>query len=135
VVECMAKAAKKKAAGAKKTTPKAQQAEAIDLREVRVKVKNAIGGRAEELATAVTDDAVKKAQAQQMKLLFELIGLFPESQEEREAAGDDQALAKVLLERLGLPDEPAVNEEEAEEQRELQESARALMSAPFDPVK
>jgi hypothetical protein len=130
----MAKAGKKKASG-KKSTSKAKQVEAIDLREVRVKVKNVIGDKAEELVKAVTEDAVKKAQAQPMRMLFEMIGLFPESQEERDAAGDDQALAKVLLERLGLPDEPATSDEEAEEQRELQESAPVLMSAPVDPVK
>ena len=39
----------------------AKNAPAIDLREVRLKVKKVIGNQAEELVKAVTDDAVKKS--------------------------------------------------------------------------
>ena len=94
-----------------------------------------IGGIAQELATAVAEDAVKKAAAQPMKTMFEMIGLFPESAEERQKAADDQSLAKVLLLRLGLSDEPVLSEEEARDREEVEESARALLSVPGDPVK
>jgi hypothetical protein len=41
----------------------------------------------------------------------------------------------VLLERLGLSDEPQLSEEEAAEKRALEASAMAVMGAPSDPVE
>jgi hypothetical protein len=131
----MVRASKKKSAGSRGKRETAKKAQAVDLCEERQKVKNVIGGKAEELVTAVVEDAVKKAAAQPMKMLFEMIGLFPESAEERKAAADDQSLAKTLLERLGLSDEPVLSEEEARDREELEESARALLTVAGDPVK
>jgi hypothetical protein len=131
----MRRAAKKKTVPGKKKPAAPKKAPAADMRDVRRKVKNVICEKASQIAKAVAEDVGNKAQVQSMKMLFEVIGLFPESPEEKRAAGDDQALAKVLLERLGLPDDPVVNEEEAQEQRELEASARAVMSAPVDPVE
>jgi hypothetical protein len=131
----MRRAAKKRAVPGKKKPSAPKKAPAADMRDVRRKVKNVICEKASQIAKAVAEDVANKAQVQSMKMLFEVIGLFPESAEEKRAAGDDQALAKVLLERLGLPDDPVVNEEEAQEQRELEASARAVMGAPVDPVE
>jgi len=130
----MKKAAKKKAARGRSRAASAKKAPAADLREVRQKVTNLVSGMAPQIALAVAEDVEKKAQVQSMKALFEMIGLFPEGPEEKQLE-DDQALARVLLQRLGLSDEPVLNEEEANEQRELEESALAVMSAPSDPVK
>jgi hypothetical protein len=131
---CMTKA-KKKATSKKKSSAKTKKAAVADFREVRRQVKNAICDEASEIAKEVAGEVKSKKQVASMKTLFEVIGLFPESPEEREAAGDDQALAKVLLERLGLSDEPQVSEEEAAEKRALEASALAVMGAPGDPVE
>jgi hypothetical protein len=129
----MKKAAKKKA-GAKKTAS-AKKAPVANLRDVRQKVRNVVGELAPKIAKAVAEDVGNKAQVQSMKMLFEVIGLFPESPEEKQVVEDDQALAKVLLERLGFSDEPVVSEEEAAERKELEESARAAMATPVHPVE
>jgi hypothetical protein len=130
----MTKRTKKKASSRKKSS-RAKKSPAADFRAVRQQVKNVVCDKASAIATAVAEEVGNKAQVASMKTLFELVGLFPESAEEREAAGDDQALAKILLERMGLSDAPAVNEEEARERQELEESARALMKAPAHPVE
>jgi len=127
--------AKKKATSKKKRPAKEKKPPVADLREVRRKVTNVICGKASEIASKVADEVKSKAQVSSMKTLFEVIGLFPESPEEREAAGDDQALAKVLLDRLGFSDEPQLSEEEAAEKRALEASALAVMGAPGDPVE
>ena len=131
----MGKTSKKKSTSGRGKQPTAKKTEAVDLSEVRQGVKNAVGRKAVELVTAVTDEAVQKAAAQPMKMLFELIGLFPESPEERKVVADDQSLAKTLLERLGLSDEPVLSEEEARDRQELEDSARALLTVAGDPVK
>jgi hypothetical protein len=126
----MAKA-KRGSKGRRKPAPKAAQA---DFRETRKKVKNIVSSMAPEMARAVAVDVKSKAQVQSMKVLFELVGLFPETAEEREAAGDHSSLARTLLDRLGLDDDAPVSEEEAREQKELEASARAVMAENV-PVK
>jgi len=128
----MGKTAKKKSAANKKKPP-VKKAD-VDLKEARQKVKNAIGEKAEELAVAVAREAVQKAQAQPMKILFEMIGLFPESDAERAAAADDQSLAKTLLDRLGLSDEALEGDDGPVEHTLREEPAEALI-APGNPVK
>jgi metal-dependent amidase/aminoacylase/carboxypeptidase family protein len=130
----MTKAAKK-AARAKRTTASKKKGTAADLREVRQEVRKVVTSRAPKIAQAVADDVEKKAQVQSMKTLFEMVGLFPESPEERDAVEDDQALARVLLERLGLSDAPEMSAEEAEEKRALEASALAVMGGKGDPVE
>jgi hypothetical protein len=131
----MTKATKKKASSKKKSPAKTKKEAVADFRDVRRRVKNAICGKAPQIAAKVTKNVIDKGQVASMKTLFEVIGLFPESREEREAAGDDQALARALLERLGLSDEPQLSEEEAADKRALEASALAVMGAPSDPVE
>jgi hypothetical protein len=75
-------------------------------------VRNLIASRAVAIAEAVVEEAEKKAQVQPMKTLFEMIGLFG-ADSVPEAPEDDQALAKVLLDRFNLPDVLEVEEERA----------------------
>jgi len=132
-VSDMSRAPKKKRTPA--TKKQDQKPANVDLKDVRQRVRNVIGARAEELAVAVTREAVHKAQAQPMKILFEMIGLFPESEAERAAAADDQSLAKTLLERLGLSDEALENEKERAPNSVVQEPVEVLMVGSSDPVK
>jgi hypothetical protein len=63
-------------------------------------------------------------------------GLFPETEQERAAQADDQSLAKVLLQRLFVDDDQEpINEEEARDKRDLEESAKKVMAMLGDPVK
>jgi len=108
----MARAAKKTG---RKVRPNAAKraAKDVDLQEVRQRVRNVVGAQAEEIARAVVEDTVKKAQVQPMKILFEMIGLFGAEVEPETPPEDDQALAKALLDRFNLPDVPAAQEERA----------------------
>jgi hypothetical protein len=76
-------------------------------------VRNVVLDSAEQLVQAVVAEAVNKAQAQQMKALFEMVGLFGADAVPEAPPEDDQALAKVLLDRFNLPDMPEIPEERA----------------------
>lgn len=96
-----------------RSAPKRRKTKDVDLQEVRKRVRNEVLESAEKLVRAVIAEAVAKAQAQQMKTLFEMIGLFGADAEPDAPVEDDQALAKVLLDRFNLPDVPEEPEERA----------------------
>lgn len=108
----MKRAAKKATKSpARRSAPK-KTAKNVDLRETRQKVRNVVAARAVPIVAAVTEEVEKKAQVQSMRALFEMIGLFGKDAGPDAAPEDDQALAKVLLDRFNLPDFPATSEDE-----------------------
>ena len=98
--------------GAKRSTQK-RASKDVNLGEVRQKVRNVVSARAVKITEAVADDVAKKAQVQPMKMLFEMVGLFGAEAGSEAPPEDDQALAKVLLDRFNLPDLPEAEEERA----------------------
>jgi hypothetical protein len=98
--------------GAKRSTQKRTSKDA-NLGEVQQKVRNVISAHAVEIAEAVVEDVAKKAQVQPMKMLFEMVGLFGAEAGPEAPPEDDQALAKVLLDRFNLLDLPEAEEERA----------------------
>jgi|SRR5690242_14449722 hypothetical protein len=109
----MGRPAKKASKKVARSAPKRRKTKDVDLQEVRKRVRNEVLESAEKLVRAVIAEAVAKAQAQQMKTLFEMIGLFGADAEPDAPVEDDQALAKVLLDRFNLPDVPEEPEERA----------------------
>jgi hypothetical protein len=109
----MTRAAKKASKKSVRSTVRRTAKKDVDLQEVRKKVRNVVAASAEKLARAVVNEAMKKAQAQQMKALFEMIGLFGAEAVPDAPREDDQALAKVLLDRFNLPDVSEEPEERA----------------------
>ena len=108
----MKRAAKKATKSrARKSAPR-KTAKDVDLREIRQKVRRVVAARAVRITEAVAEEVKKKAQVPPMKMLFEMIGLFGEDAGPDVPPEDDQALAKVLLDRFNLPDFPVTAEEE-----------------------
>jgi hypothetical protein len=92
------------AKGAKKSSRKDKNA--VDLVEVRKDITNIVGAGASEMTKAMVDEALKGELAP-VRYLFEVAGLYP-------AAGDaavkpeEDSLARTLLRRLGLPEDPVI---------------------------
>ena len=76
----------------------------MDLVEVRKDISEIVGNNATDVTTAVLGEALK-GQLGPMKYLFEVAGLYPAT-EEGGAPPEKDALARTLLHRLGLPEEP-----------------------------
>jgi hypothetical protein len=74
-----------------------------DLAAIRQKLTNLIGGEAATMVWSTIEEA-NKGHFAAMKYLFEMIGLFPASGDEQEP--EDNSLAKTLLRRMGVPEEP-----------------------------
>jgi hypothetical protein len=87
-----------KVSGAKKKPGKP-----ADLTAIRLQISNLVGHQAVAMVETTMDEA-EKGHYVAMKYLFEMIGLYPTAALE-EAPGED-SLARTLLRRLGLPEEP-----------------------------
>src|SRR6266481_4275335 len=101
----------KKAAGKKRSgkglskSPKKSQADGagpVDLVEVRQKVLRLIADKAEVMTTANADEAAK-GHLQQLRFLFEVLGLYPPTAMPEAEVAEGNDLARVLLNRLDFP--------------------------------
>jgi len=63
------------------------------------------------MADAVIGEG-KKGQLATVRYLFEVAKIFPEATDGSQATAEEESLAKTLLRRLDLPDEPVVRDEE-----------------------
>jgi hypothetical protein len=77
--------------------------QAMDLAAVRQQITELVRNQAVPMVE-ITISEVDKGHYAAMKYLFEMIGLYPAAPQE-EAQGED-SLARTLLRRLGLPEEP-----------------------------
>lgn len=82
----------------------------VDLVEVRKDITNIVGSEATQLARAVVEEG-RKGQLAPVKYLFEVAGLYPVA-EGNLAKPEGESLAKTLLDRLGLPTDPVIRQEE-----------------------
>ncbi len=79
--------------------------------EVRKDIAKMVKSEASEIATAVIGEG-KKGQLATMKYLFEMAEIFPEATDGSQTSADEDCLAKTLLRRLDMPDEPVPRDEE-----------------------
>jgi hypothetical protein len=93
---------------AKKSAPKTKKP--VDLARVRENINNLVGDSAEDIATQVITVA-KTGQLASAKYLFEVVGLYPAT-EQTAAKPQENSLAHTLLQRMGLPLEPVVRDED-----------------------
>jgi hypothetical protein len=100
----------------KKTKPKSKTIsrgsvkrvkKAVDLAEVRQSIANMVGADAKKITKAVVDEALK-GQLATVKYLFEMAGVYPASAVADPAMPEQDALARTLLHRMGLPAAPLV---------------------------
>jgi hypothetical protein len=78
---------------------------------VRKDISQMVESEATTMAQAVIDEG-KKGQLATVKYLFEMASIFPPSTDGSHATADEDCLAKTLLRRLDLPEEPVGRDEE-----------------------
>jgi hypothetical protein len=107
----------KKASGkskAKASKPRAKrQSKAkkpADLAEVRRDIADIVTGAAGELTKAVVDEG-RKGQLAPVKYLFEVAGLYPTADGEKQQKPEEASLAKTLLNHLGLSTDPQIQQD------------------------
>jgi hypothetical protein len=93
---------------ANKSTPKSKKP--VDMVKVRENINDLVTDSAEDIATEVIKVA-KTGQLASAKYLFEVVGLYPAT-EETKAKPQEDSLALTLLRRMGLPTEPVICEED-----------------------
>jgi hypothetical protein len=82
--------------------------QATDLAAIRQQITDLVRNQAVPMVE-ITISEVDKGHYAAMKYLFEMIGLYPAAAQE-ESQGED-SLARTLLRRLGLPEEPMLEAE------------------------
>ena len=82
--------------------------QATDLAAIRQRITDLVRDQAIPMVE-ITISEVDKGHYSAMKYLFEMIGLYPAAAQE-ESQGED-SLARTLLRRLGLPEEPMLEAE------------------------
>ena len=99
-------------------------ASSADLASVREEIAKRVAGRALSLVECAMD-AAEDGQFVAMKYLFEGVGLFPATPQAQSQEGD--ALARTLLQHLGLLDLPlAVTEDSKAQRADKHKSGNAL---------
>ena len=92
-----------------KRLPRGKKArQATDLAAIRQQITDLVRNQALPMVE-ITISEVDKGHYAAMKYLFEMIGLYPAATQE-ENEGED-SLARTLLRRLGLPEEPMLEAE------------------------
>ena len=79
--------------------------------EVRQEIAQMVKSEAASMASAVIGEG-KKGQLAPVKYLLELAKVFPEATDGSQATAEEECLAKTLMRRLDLPEEPVVRDEE-----------------------
>ncbi len=80
--------------------------QAVDLAAIREQIMSLVGDQALGMVETTIGEA-DKGHFAAMKYLFEMIGLYPATGQEEAPA--DNSLAKTLLRRLGLPENPMLD--------------------------
>jgi hypothetical protein len=93
---------------AKKQTAKTSKKE-LRPAEVRQDIAAMVEAEAGELAEAVIKEG-KKGQLSTVKYLFEVAHIYPQALEEEQPTAGEESLAKTLLDRLNIPDEPVIHD-------------------------
>jgi hypothetical protein len=108
------RAAKKAVKQPKKATQESETPAPVNLEQLREKVRKVVADKIDKMANAAADEAAKGHVAQ-LKYLFEVIGLFPATDDSTAEPEFGNDLAKTLLDRFHFPKSlPAEEEDDAE---------------------
>ena len=83
----------------------------LNPEEVRKEIEQMVQSEAANIAAAVIGEG-KKGQVSPMKFLFEMAHIFPKPTDGSQTSTEEECLAKTLLRRMDLPDEPVMRDEE-----------------------
>jgi hypothetical protein len=104
---------------------------------VRKDISHMVESVAKVMAQAVIDVG-KQGQLATVKYLFEVAKIFPEATDGSQASAEEDCLARTLLNRLDLPEEPIGRDEEDERKPPIpvvNSGAKAAEKADEDAVK
>jgi hypothetical protein len=128
------KTAEKKTAK-KKSTPKMPRTKKqINPAEVRNDIAKIVKSGAKKIARAVMSQAIT-GQLAPAKYLFEVAEIYPPSTDGSHATAEEDCLAKTLLHRLNIPDEPIARDEEDEPKATIPADKPAAKPAGEDEGK
>jgi hypothetical protein len=85
----------------------------LDPAEVRKDIAQMVDWEAAVMVQAVIDEG-KKGQLATVKYLLEMAEIYPAATDGSQATVEEDSLAKTLLHRLNLPEEPIARDEEDE---------------------
>ena len=83
---------------------------------------------AKDMAQKVLQKAIEDGELAPTKYLLEMAGVYPAATDGGEGSEEEDCLAKTLLDRLGLPTEPIMREEDREEMM-IRDAVRAREAA------
>src|SRR5438445_8777647 len=76
------------------------------LERLREEIKSRVGNEAQNIVKSLIEEA-RKGNCAPAKYLFEMVGLYPAAvQEQQQENPEEDSLARTLLQRLGLTQEP-----------------------------
>jgi hypothetical protein len=125
------KKAKKKAAkgaAAKKSGKRSKSKKELDAAQVRKEIAGMVKANARDMAESVIDKTIANGELAPAKYFLEMAGVYPAATDGGEGSEEEDCLAKTLLDRLGLPTEPIIREEDQEEMM-IREAVRAREAA------
>ena len=120
-----------KTAAKKKSSKKIKKE--LNPAEVRKDISQMVKSEAKEMAEAVIGEG-KKGQLATVRYLFEMANIFPEATDGSQASADEDCLARTLLNRLDLPEEP-IGRDEEDEPRASTSAAKMVPKADEDETK
>lgn len=92
-----------------------------DPKEVRTECAKLIKDEASDMTAAVIA-AGKTGQVAPVKFLFEMAHIFPAADDGSETSAEEESLAKTLLNRLGIPTDPVMADEDEKDDAVMDES-------------
>src|SRR5207249_6837694 len=104
------------------------------LERLREEIKSRVGNEAQNIVKSLIEEA-RKGNCAPAKYLFEMVGLYPAAvQEQQQENPEEDSLARTLLRRLGLPEEPIL-ESEVTKDREVPTSANLVCTPRIEKKK
>jgi hypothetical protein len=105
-----------KSAKAKSSKPRTKETNSADVRKT---VSTMVKSKALAMAEAVIGEneegeVPKDLLLATVKYLFEVASIYPPQSDQDQASADEDCLAKTLLQRLNIPDEPIRRDEDEE---------------------
>jgi hypothetical protein len=99
-----------KKSGGKRRSGKKQ----LDAAQVREEIAGMVKAGAKQIAEAVMGQAIINGELAPAKYLFEVASIYPPSTDGSQSLKEEDSLAKTLMDRLNLPDEPIARDEDGE---------------------
>jgi seryl-tRNA synthetase len=129
--------AKKKRAKKKSAKRAPKETNPVDVRKsVSKMAKSKAMAMAKSVIGETEKGEIKDLQLATVKYLFEMAEIYPPQADQDTATADEDCLAKTLLNRLNIPDEPIRRDEDEEEVSVQKSTGEAAVgeSATKDPV-